>query len=85
MDLENETVSGWFVLNSGFKVYGRCPACHSPRLSYFKIRTPGMKGISPGSQGLSPVCIDCGKSFPKEQKSENKKIIPKSIKAQRSF
>lgn len=60
---DSDTVSGWFVLNCG-KVYGRCPGCHSPRLSYFKSRKPGLKGICSTSKGIAPACMDCGKSLP---------------------
>jgi DNA-directed RNA polymerase subunit RPC12/RpoP len=74
MSTEVDTVSGWFVLNAGFKVYGRCPACHSPRISFHKIRTPGLKGISAASKGLIPVCVDCGKSLPTKVVKELKII-----------
>lgn len=77
MGADNDTVTGWFVLNSGFKVYGRCPACHSPRISYHKVRRPGLKGISAASSGLAPACIDCGKSLPTQVSKEKKPIIIK--------
>lgn len=77
MDLQNDTVSGWFVLNSGFKVYGRCPQCQSPNISYYKVRMTGMKGISGASKGLSPVCVDCGHSLPKPSK-EIKRVTIRS-------
>lgn len=73
MDLQNDTVSRWFVLNSGFKVHGRCPLCHSPNLSYYKERHPGLKGISRRSQGISPVCIDCGHAQPKPKQEKSRK------------
>lgn len=75
MKMDNDTISGWFVLNAGFKVYGRCPACHSPNISYYKNRYPGLKGISASSKGLSPVCIDCGHSLPTQVEKEKK--LPK--------
>jgi hypothetical protein len=62
--MSDDTLSGWFVLNSGFKVYGRCPACQSPRISYHKTRRTGLKGISHLSSGLTPACVDCGHSLP---------------------
>ena len=75
MGADTETVTGWFVLNSGFKVYGRCPACNSPHISYHKVRRQGLRGISAASQGITPVCIDCGKGLPtrapKDQKQPN--------------
>lgn len=84
MDLESETVSGWFVLNSGFKVYGRCPACHSPNISFHKTRMTGLKGISLQSKGLSPVCIDCGKGLPNKAQKETKPL-PKKIRTKRIY
>lgn len=74
MIMETDTVSGWFILNSGFKVYGRCPVCQSPRISYHKDRKPGLKGISSSSQGLTPACMDCGKSLPTQVNREQKQI-----------
>lgn len=79
MNSETDTISGWFVLNAGFKVYGRCPACHSHRISYHKTRTTGLKGISTSSKGLSPACVDCGKSLP-TQVSKETKTIPAKIR-----
>jgi hypothetical protein len=84
MDKETDTLSGWFVLNAGFKVYGRCPDCHSPRITYYKSRYPGLKGISPSSKGITPVCIDCGKSIPHYNEKEHKPIVVKR-KEQRAF
>jgi hypothetical protein len=79
MNTNNETVSGWFTLRAGFKVEGRCPVCHSKNISYYKIRTAGLSGISATAKGLTPVCVDCGKNLPaqysKEQKSLQKKAI----------
>jgi DNA-directed RNA polymerase subunit RPC12/RpoP len=72
MDMEADTVSGWFVLNAGFKVYGRCPRCQSHRIAYHKVRTPGLKGISATSKGLIPVCTDCGKNLPTQMSKECK-------------
>lgn len=80
MDIESETVSGWFVLNSGFKVYGRCPCCQSPNISFHKIRVSGLKGISAASKGIYPVCVDCGKGLPNKLAKETKPI---SLKAKR--
>lgn len=80
MDMESETVSGWFVLNSGFKVYGRCPACHSPNISFHRTRFEGLKGISATSKGITPVCIDCGKGLPNKIPKETK---PLSFKTRR--
>ena len=75
MGTESDTVSGWFVLNTGFKVYGRCPHCHSPDLSYYKERRTGLKGISAASQGLTPVCLNCGLGLPVQRK-RGEKMIP---------
>lgn len=72
MGAELNTISGWFVLNSGFKVYGRCPNCHSPNMSFYKERRTGLKGISHLSKGLTPVCLDCGHSLPTQQKKVEK-------------
>ena len=67
MNFDIDTVSGWFILSGGCKVHARCPACHSPRISYHKVRRPGLTGISPASKGLTPACMDCGKSLPNQQ------------------
>jgi hypothetical protein len=75
MNSDNDTVTGWFVLNSGFKVYGRCPNCHSPRIAYHKERRPGLKGISIASTGLTPACVDCGKSLPTQLNKEKKSLV----------
>lgn len=75
MEIDTDTVTGWFVLNSGFKVYGRCPSCHSPRISFYKERKPGLKGISSTAKGITPVCIDCGKSLPKQNPKGNKQTF----------
>lgn len=72
MGAELDTISGWFVLNSGFKVYGRCPHCNSPNMSFYKERRTGLKGISHLSKGLTPVCLDCGYSLPTQQKKVEK-------------
>src|SRR5688500_8315122 len=64
MSADTDTVAGWFVLNAGFKVSAVCPACSSPRISYYKVRQTGLKGISSASKGLTPACVDCGKGLP---------------------
>lgn len=79
MNNDTDSVNGWFTLNSGFKVYGRCPACQSPRISFHKVRTQGMKGISASSKGLIPVCVDCGKNLPTQISKEQKKFQPKMV------
>lgn len=79
MSTDTDTSSGWFTLNSGFKVHGRCPSCHSPRISFYKTRTQGMKGISKSSQGLIPVCMDCGKNLPTQISKEQKKFQSKMV------
>jgi predicted RNA-binding Zn-ribbon protein involved in translation (DUF1610 family) len=84
MNIDSDTVSGWFVLNSGFKVYGRCPACGSHRIAYHKNRVTGMKGISPSSKGLTPACTDCGKSLPTQLTKEQKPPTNK-VKIKRAF
>lgn len=68
MGTDSDTMSGWFVLKAGFKVHGRCPDCHSPNISFYKERITGMKGISPSSKGLTPVCLECGKNLPQPKK-----------------
>lgn len=73
--MDFDTVSGWFTKTAGFKVYGRCPACHSPRIAYYKNRQPGLTGISHKSQGIMPACIDCGKSLPQQVSQPRKTII----------
>ena len=75
-----ETTSSWFVLNSGFKVEASCPACHSPNVSYYRIRYPGLKGISHNSQGLIPACLDCGKNLPNQMDKTPKRIDPRKNK-----
>jgi transposase-like protein len=74
MNTDSENVSGWFVLNAGFKVQVRCPACHSPNVSYHKVRRMGLKGISAKSRGLTPACMDCGKNLPTKVEKEGKKL-----------
>lgn len=71
MNIESDIVSGWFVSSAG-KVYGRCPSCHSPNIAYHKTRTPGLRGISAFSKGITPACMDCGKSMPTLKKNEQK-------------
>lgn len=71
---DGETVSTWFVLNSGFKVQATCPACQSPNVSYYCSRHPGLKGISHHSKGLVPACLDCGKNLPNQRDLTPKKI-----------
>lgn len=72
MNSESDTVSGWFVLRAGFQVHGRCPHCHSPNISYHKVRKTGLKGISASSVGLTPACIDCGKNLPTQSEKNTK-------------
>jgi transposase-like protein len=68
-----ETVSSWFVLNSGFKVQATCPSCHSPNVSYHRVRMPGLKGISHNSHGFTPACLDCGKNLPNQREKSARK------------
>lgn len=77
MGTDSDTMSGWFVLKAGFKVYGRCPDCHSPDISFYKERRTGLKGISSSSQGLTPVCLDCGKNLPTQNKKNDKPVVMK--------
>lgn len=79
MNMDNETVAGWFTLKAGFKVEGRCPACHSNNISYYKIRRSGLSGISAASKGLTPVCVDCGKNLPTQYSKEEKSLQKKTI------
>jgi hypothetical protein len=74
MSSDSDIVSGWFVLNAGFKVQARCPACHSPNVSYHKSRRMGLKGISSKSQGLTPACMDCEKNLPTKVQKESKHL-----------
>ena len=76
MGNELDTLSSWFVLNAGFKVYGRCPVCFSHRIAYHKERKTGLKGISSQSKGFTPACMDCGKSL-LIKKSQEVKVISK--------
>jgi uncharacterized Zn finger protein len=69
--------SGWFILKAGFKVYGRCPVCSSPAISYYKVRKNGLTGISAASTGLTPVCMDCGHGLPVQTSKEKKKFSVK--------
>lgn len=73
MNSNDDTLNGWFTLNAGFKVQGRCPACHSHNIAYHKVRRPGLKGISSASTGLTPACMDCGKNMPTQNDKEKKK------------
>ncbi len=72
LNTDIDTVSSWFVLKSGFKVHGRCPQCHSTHLTFFKNRIPGLTGISPSSEGISPACLNCGKNLPGQGKKAKK-------------
>jgi hypothetical protein len=74
MSSDSDIVSGWFVLNAGFKVQARCPVCHSLNVSYHKTRRMGLKGISSKSQGLTPACMDCGKNLPTKVQKESKNL-----------
>lgn len=74
MEIECDMISSWFTLNSGFKVYGRCPGCFSPNISYQKMRRSGLTGISPGTTGLTPVCLDCGKGLPSHLNKDKKAV-----------
>lgn len=80
MGSETDTLSGWFELNSGFKVYGRCPACHSPNIAFHKERRTGLKGISHLSRGLTPACLDCGKSLPTQSAKEVKNVARSNLR-----
>lgn len=84
MDKEVDTVSGWFVLRAGFKVSGRCPVCHSTHISYHKTRTPGLKGISASSKGITPACMNCGKSLPTQLSKKDQKQLLLKTKIQRT-
>lgn len=77
---DGETVTGWFVLNSGFKVQASCPSCHSHNVSYYCTRRPGLKGISHMSHGFTPACLDCGKNLPNQTEKNLKKLAPKKKK-----
>ncbi len=77
MGNDSEIVSGWFVLNSGFKVYGRCSHCSSPNIAYHKDRMTGLKGISSNSKGISPACLDCGHGLPPQGKRKAKAPLRK--------
>jgi transposase-like protein len=77
---DGETTSTWFVLNSGFKVQATCPACHSPNVSYYRTRVPGLKGISHNSHGFTPACLDCGKNLPNQREKNAKRAIPRKKK-----
>lgn len=72
--MKDVETNGWFVLNSGFKVQASCPACHSPNVSYYRTRHPGLKGISHNSSGFTPACLDCGKNLPNQRDKQNKKL-----------
>ncbi len=82
MNSERDTVSGWFVLNSGFKVSGQCPECHSPNISYHKVRKTGLQGRSISSKGLRPVCLDCGKGLPTQADKETKTFSSQTMSLQ---
>ncbi len=71
-------IEGWFVLNAGFKAKVQCPHCHSQNVSYYKIRTTGLKGISASSKGLTPVCLECGKNLPTQYSRELKQLQTKT-------
>lgn len=75
-----ETTSHWFVLNSGFKVAASCPACHSHNVSYYRVRHPGLKGISHMSKGLVPACLDCGRNLPNQKDKTPKRVDPRKKK-----
>jgi hypothetical protein len=85
MGTEAETTSSWFVLNGGFKVYGRCPRCASPRISYYKERVSGLRGISAQSKGLVPVCIDCEQALPTRARSPARQRGPRPEKRNKTL
>jgi DNA-directed RNA polymerase subunit RPC12/RpoP len=78
MNMDNGTASGWFTLRAGFQVEGRCPVCHSKNISFYKIRTTGLSGISASSKGLTPVCVDCGKDLPTQYSQDVKNLQKKT-------
>ncbi len=77
---DNDPNSSWFVLNSGFKVQASCPACQSPNVSYYRIRHPGLKGISHNSFGFIPACLDCGKNLPNQRDKSPRRPNPRKKK-----
>lgn len=85
MHTQSETLSNWFVLNSGFKVQGRCPHCDSQNISFYKERPQGLKGISFRSKGLTPACLDCGKGLPAPKKDQGRLSPLPSRKIQKSY
>ncbi len=84
MNKEVDTVSSWFVLSAGFKVYVKCPVCHSQNVSYHKTRAPGLRGISSSSKGLSPACMDCGQSLPTQLSKKDQKQLSLKTKIHRT-
>lgn len=85
MHTQIDTLSDWFVLNSGFKVHGRCPHCDSQNISFYKERVNGLKGISFRSKGLTPACLDCGKGLPAPKKEVSRNNILPPKKVQKSY
>ena len=85
MHTQLDSQSDWFVLNSGFKVQGRCPHCDSQNISFYKERPSGLKGISFRSKGLTPACLDCGKGLPAPKKEVAKPCPSTLRKIQKTY
>jgi hypothetical protein len=61
---DTETVSEWYVVNKGLKVYSSCPKCENTNVIY---RRAWMKGM----YGIAPECNACRKLFPVRMKPNN--------------
>jgi predicted RNA-binding Zn-ribbon protein involved in translation (DUF1610 family) len=65
MLIDTDTISRWYVMNQGFKVYNECPKCGESHIEYHKARMVGY-------QGIAAKCIDCGKELPVRFKAVRK-------------
>ncbi len=64
MIIDTDTVTAWYVLNKGFKIYPECTSCKSKQVSYHKVREPGFAGIM-------SKCMDCSKIMPTRMKANS--------------
>lgn len=60
---DTESVSEWYVVNKGLKVYTSCPKCENTNVVY---RRAWMKGM----YGVAPECGTCRKLFPVRMKQK---------------
>lgn len=69
---DTQTVSEWYVVNKGLKVYSSCPKCEHTNVIY---RRAWMKGM----YGIAPECSVCRKLFPVRMKQNKVSPQKKSV------